>query len=192
MFAQHGSHCAGFLSGHSELNEDKFVVVTADEPDAPATEDRGVIDLADPNSIVNADAGVLYKLEEQDKVALRQTFQDATLRGQLDFRRAAAINVDSVPVPFRGDPTPSSAPPKISYYIDPSGMPMAHVQKSPNDRYYAIGVGRGFTGVARGVHVGTPLVMGVRDGRPAVRFDSRDEAELAWLEMWYRNETRVA
>jgi hypothetical protein len=191
IFASHNPHCPGFLSGQSELDKNEYVTITAKEPQMAATEDQEVVNLTNPTSVASADASLLHELGEEDKVVLRLLFQDPTLRGQLDFRRAAALNVDSVAVPFLGDPNPSSAPLRISHYVDSSGTPMVHVQKSPNDRYFAIAVGRGFTGVARGVHVGPPLVLGVRDGRPAVRFDSREQAELAWLEMWYRNETRV-
>jgi hypothetical protein len=110
-------------------------------------------------------------------------------REQMGITRLAVLNPDNKLVPFEGDDSvPLSIPELHKFVVD--GAEHVKVKLAPADRYYLIVRGSEFTGVVRGSFLFEILSSGV-SGAGGQSFDSRAEAELAWLVAYYSNKCEM-
>jgi hypothetical protein len=145
-------------------------------------EDFHSLDLTDPDNLADTLPQHLRRMD----LSVRLTVIPKLLRRhreRMGYTRLAALNPDNKVVPFEGDDSlPLSVPELHKFVVD--GAERVKIKLASSDRYYLIIRGSEFTGIVRGSFLFELMSSGV-SGPCGQSFDSRAEAELAWLTAYY-------
>jgi hypothetical protein len=143
--------------------------------------------LMNPLRAIHTSGGVLNGMPADQKTVLNARIRLA-FKLYMDPDQLAGLNVDNIIVPVRDHGMPE-AQATGTIFQGPDGM-VLHVDRQPNDRWYVVIKGRGFSGVCRSTTEWANVVPNVPG---AVGHSAKDRAsgEFAWLRAFYARQTAI-